>query len=307
MKKVIIAGLGSIIVITVVGVLLVSNLDYIGDSLAIIRGEAAKTIRSSMMKSEERSGSIEKARREADREGLAAMADDKYIPSESSVDNPNLPRKQIFTLGLNIEVKQVDEALSYIESAAEGFNGFVLSSSSYKSGEGKSGSITVKVPPKQLDAFRERVVKIGTVISENLDGQDVSEDYYDTKTRIANAKALESRLLNLMSRAGNVKDLLQVERELARVREKIERLQGKIKYYDARVDLATVNIALFEPTSAVPHKRGLWWIIKTGIMQGVQLFVLSVSLLIIIIIAVLPWAIAYFLFAAIWRRIKRKR
>ena len=306
MKRVIVAVISSIIIITVVGVFLVSNLDYIGDSLAIIKGEAAKSVRGTM-RSESRLSTIDSAKRTAEREGFGAMADDKYIPSESSVDNPNLPRKQIFTLSLNIEVKLVDEALTYIESATEGFNGYVLSSSSYKSGDGKNGSITVKVPPKQLEAFKERVVKIGTIVSENLAGDDVSEDYYDIKTRIANAKVLEGRLLNLLARAGNVKDLLQVERELARVRENIERLQGKIKYYDSRVDMATVNISLFEPTSAVPHQRGLWWIIKTGIMQGVQLFVLSVSLLIIITIALLPWVIVSWIVSAIWKRIKRKR
>ena len=58
---------------------------------------------------------------------------------------------------------------------------------------------------------------------------------------------MEERLLEMLkTKTGKVSDLLQVEKELARVREQIEQMQGELKYYDALVQYATVTISLAE-------------------------------------------------------------
>jgi hypothetical protein len=58
---------------------------------------------------------------------------------------------------------------------------------------------------------------------------------------------MEERLLEMLQKkTGKVSDLLEVEKELGRVREQIEQMQGDLKYYDALVQYATVTITLAE-------------------------------------------------------------
>ena len=75
----------------------------------------------------------------------------------------------------------------------------------------------------------------------------MTKAYFDTDARLRNAKRMEDRLLEMLQKnTGKVSDLLQVEKELARVREQIEQMQGELKYYDALVQYATVTVTLAE-------------------------------------------------------------
>jgi len=64
---------------------------------------------------------------------------------------------------------------------------------------------------------------------------------------------MEQRLIDMLkTKTGKVADLLQVEKELARVREEIEKMQGELKYWDSQVQFATVTILLAEKDMEEP-------------------------------------------------------
>ena len=89
--------------------------------------------------------------------------------------------------------------------------------------------------------------------NQTLGTEDVTKAYFDTDARLRNAKRMEERLLEMLEKnTGKVSDLLQVEKELARVREQIEQMQGELKYYDALVQYATVTMSLAEKDSNEP-------------------------------------------------------
>src|SRR5699024_6000993 len=78
--------------------------------------------------------------------------------------------------------------------------------------------------------------------SQNISGQDVTEEYVDLESRLKAKKAVEKRLLHLMEEAKSTKDLLQVSERLAQVQEEIEQLKGRMNYLDHRTVYATVTI-----------------------------------------------------------------
>src|SRR6266481_7068601 len=72
-------------------------------------------------------------------------------------------------------------------------------------------------------------------------------------SRLKNAHVMEQRLIDMLNtRTGKVSDLLQVEKELGRVREEIEKMQGDLKYWDSQVQFATVTISLAEKDMEEP-------------------------------------------------------
>lgn len=108
-------------------------------------------------------------------------------------------------------------------------------------------ALTLRVPVDRLDATVEALTTLGQVEAVNVTTQDVSEEFVDVTARLENARRLERRLLDLLSRGtGKLTDILQVEEKLARVREEVERIEGRRRYLRVRSDVSTIELALHE-------------------------------------------------------------
>ncbi|NIP80972.1 MAG: DUF4349 domain-containing protein, partial [Gemmatimonadetes bacterium] len=87
--------------------------------------------------------------------------------------------------------------------------------------------------------------------------EDVGEEYVDVQAQVANSRRLEQRLLELLAeRTGDLDDVLAVERELARVRERIDRQEGRLRYLRDRVSMSTLTVTVHEPSPLVATYRG---------------------------------------------------
>jgi hypothetical protein len=113
--------------------------------------------------------------------------------------------------------------------------------------------VIVKVVPENLDNFLQKVRALGELKNQTLGTEDVTKAYFDTDARLKNARVMEQRLIEMLkTKTGKVADLLQVEKELGRVREEIEKMQGELKYWDSQVQFATVTISLSEKDMEEP-------------------------------------------------------
>ena len=93
--------------------------------------------------------------------------------------------------------------------------------------------------------------------SVNVSVQDVGEEYVDIEARMANARRLEQRLVELLAtRTGKLADVLSVEHELARVRGEIERYEGRLRYLRSRVSVSTLTLSVHEPFPIVAERPG---------------------------------------------------
>ncbi len=111
----------------------------------------------------------------------------------------------------------------------------------------------MKVLPENLDRFLQKIRGLGELKNQTLGTEDVTKAYFDTDARLKNARVMEQRLIDMLkTKTGKVSDLLQVEKELGRVREEIEKMQGELKYWDSQVQFATVTISLVEKDMEEP-------------------------------------------------------
>jgi hypothetical protein len=87
----------------------------------------------------------------------------------------------------------------------------------------------------------------GRVERVDVQAQDVGEEFVDVTARVANARRLEARLVELLARrTGKLEEVLAVERELARVREEIERHEGRLRYLRTRTATSTLTVTVHE-------------------------------------------------------------
>jgi Domain of unknown function (DUF4349)/Putative zinc-finger len=186
---------------------------------------------------------------------VAETSNDTDEPSASpSAVGPTANRKLIRNATAELEVASFDESIQKITAFASEEKGYVATTSSEKQENGKlRGEIVVKVLPDNLDRFLGKLRGIGELKNQALTTEDVTKAYFDTESRLKNARLMEQRLIEILkTKSKDVADLLEVEKELGRVREQIETMQGELKFMDSQVAFATVTITLAEKNMNLP-------------------------------------------------------
>lgn len=147
-----------------------------------------------------------------------------------------------------IEVDSLDTAIARVRLLAQRVGGFVANTAVQGGRDQlRSASLELKVPAERFDEALTGLAPIGKVESVNVSAQDVGEEYVDIAARVENAHRLEARLIALLAnRTGKLQDVLSVERELARVREEIERYEGRLRFLRTRVATSTLTINVHE-------------------------------------------------------------
>src|SRR6266403_1308625 len=152
-------------------------------------------------------------------------------------------RKLIRNATVELEITSFDAAVQKITAFANEDSGYVATTSSEKQENGKlKGQIVVKILPENLDRFLQKLRGLGELKNQTLGTEDITKAYFDTDARV-----MEQRLIDMLEKkSDDINDLLQVEKELGRVREQIEQMQGELKFWDSQVQFATVTISLAE-------------------------------------------------------------
>ncbi len=185
---------------------------------------------------------------------LRAMPAGSVAPDAGRQGGIVLPSLMIIRTGqVAIQVDSLDRAIRLVGEAAAAAGGF-LANTSIQTGQNapRTATLEVKIPSDRYQGTLDRLNAIGKVTSATTTARDVGEEFVDVSARVSNARKLEDRLLTLLAtRTGKLDDVLSVERELARVREEIERYEGRIRYLKAQVSMSTIAITVFEPSPLV--------------------------------------------------------
>jgi hypothetical protein len=157
-----------------------------------------------------------------------------------------------------IEVDEVDKAALKIRQLAAQVGGYITNSSiSGGRDQIRQATFELKIPSARYDQATGLLSTIGKVETVSSTAQDVGEEFVDVTARVTNSRRLEERLIGLLAnRTGKLDEVLRVERELARVREEIERYEGRLRYLSARVALSTLTITVHEPAPILGNSPG---------------------------------------------------
>ena len=157
-----------------------------------------------------------------------------------------------------IEVEKVDPAVLKIRQLAVQFGGYIANSSiSGGRDQIRQATLELKIPAPRYDEAVGSLSTIGKVETVSSNAQDVGEEFVDVTARVNNARRLEERLISLLAnRTGKLDEVLRVERELARVREEIERYEGRLRYLTSRAAMSTLTITVHEPAPILGNNPG---------------------------------------------------
>ncbi|MGM0369850.1 MAG: DUF4349 domain-containing protein [Bacillota bacterium] len=224
------------------------------------------------------------------------------VESANYNQQESVDRKIIKESNLTIITKDLSNITEEIDQIIKNYDGYLANSNQWHN-DRKNYRFTIKIPQKNFQTTIEQLKKLGTINREQISSRDITQEYIDLKARLKNFKAQEKRYLQLLDRAENVDDILKVEKELNRIRRNIEQLQGKLNYYNNKINFSTINVTFKEPQPIMNNNS---WGIINSFKDSVQEFVASINSIIIISGSLLPWLILGLLFLFILYKIYQK-
>lgn len=176
------------------------------------------------------------------------------------------------------------------------------------SGSHRRGTWTLRVPTTGFDKLVNALEKLGELKRSSLKTQDITDAYVDLEARMKNKISSEQRLLKHLEGSKELKDTLELERELSRVRGEIEQMQGQLNLLKDKSDLATVNVTLFERIDFTPATSPAFGtLVSRTFQESSRLFLACGQALVLAVVALTPWAVGIGPFIVVWLWIHRVR
>lgn len=228
--------------------------------------------------------------------GKAADADaipsGKLTSMQDAAEKPVVKRQIIHSAKVKVETAEIDEFSRNLNAKLEELGGFVAQQDAQRySGERRVVNWTLRIDASQFDTLLDWIDTSVIVTNKEITSADITEEFVDLTARLENKKNTEQRLAKILEdRPGKLEDVLAVEREIDRVREEVERIEGRLRYLKERVSLSTITLTastrveFVQPTEATFSTRAseAW----TTSLYNVRKFCEGLA---IIAVAVAPW------------------
>ena len=174
------------------------------------------------------------------------------LENTSSVLEPSVERKIIFTGYISARTKNFDEDYDNLMAKVKEAGGYIENAYVYGTkpeewqDEGRYAEITLRVPSAKFDGFIEMLKGVGETTDSRVSGQDISLQYFDIETRLETLRIREERLQTLLEQAATLEDIIELERELANVSYEIQSYEIEKRNYDSLVDFSQITVNLTE-------------------------------------------------------------
>lgn len=199
------------------------------------------------------------------------MMEEEIIPITRQQQNnpppPPLPptetkeviKKKIIKDGrIGIEVQELEQTKVQVDSLIIRFGGYYANERLNNTDWEISYSLKIRVP---CDNFEKLISEIetgsGEIKYKEIDARDVTDQFIDLETRLANKNNYLKKYNDLLKQAKTVKDILEIEEKIRGIEEEIESTTGRLKYLSDLVAYSTLDLEISKPKDYKyqPEKR----------------------------------------------------
>jgi len=203
---------------------------------------------------------------------------ESILVAQTSSSLPEIGTRVVQTAFLRLTVPKgrFEETVERARTIAAGHGGFVSSATASK-GDADAlvrGTLVLRVPERAYAQVMSQLGRLGKVEAREESGQDVSAQFVDLQARARHLEAVETQLLELLSRANDVPSALAVQQQLSAVQLELEQVRGQLRYLDDQTSYATVSLDLSERgLVGVARKADDGWGIVEAWRDGAKGFV----------------------------------
>lgn len=184
-------------------------------------------------------------------------------------------RKLVRKMWLNGETEDLDALLANIDQRISALSGYVEDRNVYNGNanttRSRYASLTVRIPVEKMDSFVSQVSDVSNIIYQRETAEDVTLSYIATQSRITALETEQARLLELLSEAETMADLLAIEARLTTVRTELEEVTSQLRLYDNLVDYGTIYLEISEVREYTQEEpENFWERIAAGFVESLQ-------------------------------------
>ena len=178
--------------------------------------------------------------------------DVKFASTEKDASNrvteqTKVKPKIIKDASVRCQVEDHKEARQAIDAAISASGAYVSSEDESKSGYSWQNNMVIRVSSEKFDGLLTELEKIAIYTDhKRINAKDVTAEYIDIEARLNNRKQVEKRFQEILKQAKNIKEILQVENEIRKIREEIDAAEGRLKYLRDQVTFSTINLTYYE-------------------------------------------------------------
>lgn len=231
-----------------------------------------------------------------------AYVEDGLAKSEQSTQIATpVNQKLIRKVWMEAQTQDMDALLSDVEARIAELDGYVESRDIYNGtsdyGRNRTASLTIRIPAEKLDLFVDRVGEVSNIISHTESTDDVTLSYVSTESRIKALEAEEARLLELVSVAETLEDLLTLETKLTDIRTELEEHKSQLKLYDSLVSYGTIHLSVEEVReyTVVEEEeeapKTAWQRMGDGFVSSLKALGTGLTEFVIFLVTILPFLI----------------
>lgn len=201
------------------------------------------------------------------------FADEKMASLKEEASIQSTDRKLIKTGNLSFETESLDRTVQFIRKQVLATQGYISSERGESGDYQISNRITLRVPAENFDALIEVIeAHAGALDEKSINTTDVTEQFLDVQTRMVTKKKVEQRYLEILKRAQTVKEILEVENQIGKIRVEIESMEGKLKYFGDQTAMSTVSIYSFQKVKTkIISENTFSSRMKNGLQNGIAL------------------------------------
>ncbi|WP_330439736.1 DUF4349 domain-containing protein [Micromonospora sp. NBC_00821] len=200
-------------------------------------------------------------------------------------------RAIIYTGRMRVQVDDVDSAAREATAVATQAGGFVGGDQRRSADADAVAELELRVPAAKFTGVVEEIAKLGRQQSRQIDTQDVTEETVDLEARITSQRARVESARRLLSRATSITDLVSLENELGRREADLASLEAKKRRLADLTALSTITVSLAGPAAKDTEDEA-----ETGFLVGLRggwkAFLVSMTVLLTVLGALLPWLVA---------------
>ncbi|MFI6779713.1 DUF4349 domain-containing protein [Micromonospora sp. NPDC050276] len=230
-------------------------------------------------------------------------------PQEGGTGAPDLridQRAIIYTGSMRVQVNNVDAAARDLSALVTRSGGFIGGDQRRSAEADAVAELQVRVPAEKFTAVVDEIAKLGTQQSREISTEDATEAIVDLDARITSQRARVESARRLLARATSITDLVSLENELGRREADLASLEAKKRRLADLTALSTITVTLAGPAAKTGEEKT-----ETGFLVGLKggwkAFVASMTVLLTVLGALLPWLVAFGVPVAVLLLVLRRR
>ncbi len=172
-----------------------------------------------------------------------ALSVDKPPPGKLASTSSAM-RKLVYTGEIKIRTENFSDLERQIESKLSESGGFIGNFSETRLDQHeRHGTWTVRLPVDEFVSFIRWLDDSFHVVDKSIRSMDVTDEFVDLQSRLVNKRKTEQRLSEHLNKTtSKLSEILEMEKEIERVREDIERFEGRLNLLQDQSELSTLII-----------------------------------------------------------------